>query len=229
MQANTRRFCDDQRRAEIGRENRKLVDKLASISKGTAGSDPRGPPALSSLAAMRGSRTGPSVSMSSSDSFLGDRTRLSLNETHRRKTERCIGQDNASLLQRLLAVNPTLDRHSDARDFQRHQRTVQLLQRLPDGAHKRPQKSSSLPVLGRSGPLSRGNLSAPAQGLEALLLPEDLHRFDSRSSLVASSQRPSVNSHQLGSDPGSASDISMDEDIRSASEEEVSGGSAAAP
>merc|ERR1712110_670215 len=44
VQAATRRFCEDKRHAEIGRENQKLVNRLSDIAKGDRPADPRGPP-----------------------------------------------------------------------------------------------------------------------------------------------------------------------------------------
>lgn len=211
VQARTRRFCDDQRRAEIGRENRKLVEKLASISRGTAGSDPRAPPPSSATAPLPAAPTRvgggprPSAALSSSGSLIseGAGRPKSLNDAQRRKTQRSIGQENASLLRRILAVKTTFDKRAETRDFQRHQRTVQLLQRLPGSSGNGPaaqqpasQRTSSLPPMRHPRPT--GRLVGPAQGLEALLLPGDLQRCESMASSLGSTQ-PRAQSASRGS------------------------------
>lgn len=175
--ANTRRFCEDQRRAEIGRQNRILVDRLTSISKGCSFVDPRAPPQVSKESLGLGSAMSQSmdrypVSSVMTSTTLGERIG-SLNEPHRRKTKRSIEQDNVSLVRRILHVKSTFNPQGDIRDFKRHQRTVHLLQKLPDGS-RRPPHPKSLPQLRPPRPLS--NLDVANSGLEKLLLPWDLQR-----------------------------------------------------
>ncbi|CAE7560805.1 unnamed protein product, partial [Symbiodinium sp. CCMP2456] len=56
----------------------------------------------------------------------------SLNEPYRFKMQQVIQQDNEAFVRRLLGVGTTFDRRSEARDFNRHRRTVLNLQRFVD-------------------------------------------------------------------------------------------------
>jgi len=171
IQAKTRKSCEDQRRAEIGRANQRLVDRLTSIAKGTNSSDPR----MILLPPMNASRDLLRTSASVASSAPSERSR-SLNEPLRRKTQRTIDQDNAGLVNRILAVKSTFDVRAEARHFKKHQRTVQMLQRVQDGG-QRQAPPRALPPLRPTRPSSNPGL--PARGLEALLLPGDLRRCDS--------------------------------------------------
>lgn len=178
-QARARRFCEDRRRAEIGRENQKLVDRLVRISRGNGGVDPRAPPPLPPPPCPgppggglpRGAPRPPNPAAS----VTLERSK-SLNGTHRRKTQQSIEQDNASLVRRILAVKSTFDPRGDQKDYKKHQRTVHMLQRMPDAARK-PQHPRSLPPLRPPRPSS--NPALPLRGLEELLLPGDLQKSKS--------------------------------------------------
>lgn len=176
IQASTRRFCEDQRRAEIGRENRKLVDRLSSIARGSeGGGDPRSPPPAGSI------RSISQPSLMAAASSVTERGR-SLNETFRRKAQRAIDQDNAALVRRILNTKGTFDRLEDVKDFKRHQRASQLLQRLPKGhggSGKAAQQPRRLPPLRL---LHASSFTLPLKGLSELLLPGDLLRLGNGSS-----------------------------------------------
>lgn len=169
VQANTRRFCEDLRRAEIGRENRKLVDRLHSIAKGQAGHpDPRAPPPQPRLGRVGSS----SVLSAVASSFAHPERSRSLNEPFRRKTQRGIDHDNASLVRRILAVKSTFDIKGDERDFKKHRKTAVMLQRSQTLAplnRSRSQPPRGLPPVRAPRPLS--SCAATASGLESLLLP----------------------------------------------------------
>jgi hypothetical protein len=130
IQEHTRRFAQDQKKAEIGRENRKLVERLQKISKGVMVLDPRAPPprGTGSSGAQRAvfypERVGPTP--------LGEQRARSLNEPLRRKTQRGVDQDNASLVRRILSTKSTFSRDKEAADFAHHRRDERMLRRLPD-------------------------------------------------------------------------------------------------
>eukprot|EP00929_Paragymnodinium_shiwhaense_P118305 TRINITY_DN90241_c0_g1_i1.p1 TRINITY_DN90241_c0_g1~~TRINITY_DN90241_c0_g1_i1.p1 ORF type:complete len:481 (+),score=73.50 TRINITY_DN90241_c0_g1_i1:152-1594(+) len=173
VQKRTRSFCEDQRRAEIGRENRKLVERLASISKGYGGNDPSGPPRMSTMS-------------KACDSTLGDSGRLpqsstqqSFSEAARKMKQRVLDHENAALVRRILATGSTFDRKAESRSFHRHKRNVNLLQRLPaePTSPSRKRASGSLPPLRHARPLS-----VPCEklrGLEELFIPGELRRSGS--------------------------------------------------
>jgi len=175
VQARTRRFCEGQRQAEIGRENRKLVERLAVISKGGEhGNDPRQPPNTLGVRSM----SQPSL-QSASISVVPDRLR-SLNEPGRRKTQKEILDSNASLVRRILHTKGQLDRMADEKDWKRHQRAGVNLRRMPE-----PREKEALSAPPRTLPPMRPpreirgatrklNFSAPLLGLDALMLPSDL-------------------------------------------------------
>lgn len=195
-QASTRKFCEDQKRAEIGRENRKLVDRLSTIARGTTDrGDPRGPPPSSSLVgnALRG-RQRPSAVEAANAHNAALAAPGSLNSQFRRKTQRHIDQDNAALVRRILAVKSTFDRKEEAKHYKRHERAVHLLQRLPDsgagtseaagksgGSRKRLGVPRSLPPLRQSRSLA--SMTAPVTGLKELFVPGELRRSTSLSGL----------------------------------------------
>merc|ERR1712107_727449 len=97
----------------------------------------------------------------------------SLHEPWRKENQRVIGIDNASLVRRILATGPTMDRRKDTRDFERHTRTVGLLQRFQGDKSDKSRHSKSLPAI-RPTRLAGQALCTPPRGLEALLLPGDL-------------------------------------------------------
>lgn len=177
IQARTRRFQEDWKKAEIGRENRKLVDKLNSIAK-THGSC--GPPlpltggVPSAAVALLGS-AGRTMRPSATAGMppTGEQRSRSLNDNYRRKVQRGIDQDNAGLVRRILSVKSTFNPRDDEKHFQRHKRAVNLLQRLPDKSKRNPR---SLPPLRRDRPNSNPHT---VQGLEALFFPGDLQRSES--------------------------------------------------
>lgn len=175
-QMKTRKFNDDQKKAYIGRENRKLVEKLSSIAKGLGGgSDPRAPPLAFSTT------PGPFIVKRKTSSQLLSPTSAhkpvrSLNEAYRFKTQRAVDRDNACLVRRILAVGSTFDRQQEAKDFSKHTRTVQNLMRYTDRASL-PQAQRSLPQLRIARPASTLPSGCRSlQGLEALFVPGELRR-----------------------------------------------------
>lgn len=186
-QARTRRFCEAQRNAEIGRENQKLVNKLSDIARGLAGSDPRGPPQLSKSSSAPGTLDGGLSVASMRPSLASFNTQLpvhtrSLNEPLRKKNEKQIDSDNACLVRRILAMGPLIDRKKEANDFQRHQRAVKVLQRFHDKTATVKQ-SQSQPVF-RMPRLTSDCSLVPPRGLELFLLPDDLKRYAGKSDLL---------------------------------------------
>lgn len=186
VQAYTRRFREDQRRAEIGRENLKMVNRLQSISKNNQHSDPRAPPPAKPPPTMPGSpgaiAQGPSVTTN----IKGEKLR-SLHGPGRQVAQRQINQDNAALVRRILSVKTTFDAKGEKRDFQRHQSASYLLQRLP-GEKRKPKHPRSLPPM---RPMrSASELSLPARGLDMLFLPGDLTRACSSSALTNAATAP---------------------------------------
>jgi len=186
VQAYTRRFREDQRRAEIGRENLKMVNRLQSISKNNQHSDPRAPPPARPPPALPGSpgaiANGPAVTTN----IKGEKLR-SLNAPGRQVVQRQINQDNAALVRRILSIKTTFDIKKEKHDFQRHQSASYLLQRLP-GEKRKPKHPRSLPPV---RPLrSTSELSLPARGLDSLFLPGDLTRAVSSSALTHAATAP---------------------------------------
>lgn len=188
IQAHSRNFHESHKRAEIARDNRKLVERLESISKGVGTQDPRAPPrvdrkALASISApaLNGFQKGslrPSAAAATMANLAAQRSNLtaggvvaadghrSLNEAGRNRVQREIDLDNAGMVRRILSTGSTFDRKSQHRDFSRHTRTVHLLQRLADPA-KKPQQPRSLPPLRPPRPAH----SASANGLQAFFMP----------------------------------------------------------
>lgn len=184
IQAHTRRFCEDQKRAEIGRENRKMVERLQMISRGgemVHGGDPRSPPPSMGMR----SHSQPSLSLATTSSYP-DKVR-SLNEPLRRKNQKEILDGNASLVRRILHAKGEFDAKADRRDFKRHLKAGANLRRIPskekDGSRSR---HHSLGGSASAGSLSSPlrplppmrprvmNFSAPLQGLGALFIPGEL-------------------------------------------------------
>lgn len=166
IQAKTRQFFEDQRRAEIGRENRKLVERLQHISRGHEAGDPRSPPpSLGQLVVHSAS----------------DRVR-SLNEPLRRKTQRTIDEDNAALVRRVLSAKGTFDRAGDEKDFQRHKRDSHMLQKLPAAPSRPRSQPRTLPPLRPLRVMSSPTL--PLKGLDMLLLPGDLRKPGSGPAMI---------------------------------------------
>lgn len=197
-QVSARRFYEDQKRAEVGRENRKLVDRLSTIARGTSDrGDPRGPPPTSSVVTgcLRG-RPRPSA-VESANAHAAALTRSkSLNIDGRRKAQRHIDEDNAATVRRILAVRPTFDRKEEARQFKRHEKAVQLLQRLPEPgstSKRRQVPPRSLPPL--RPPRPGRCLTVPLTGLKDLFMPGELSR-----SLTRSTSVPGTLSQTLGAE-----------------------------
>merc|ERR1712232_1295101 len=186
VQAATRRFFEDKKHAEIGRENQKLVNRLGDIAKGDRPADPRGPPPRTAPASAPATvaafslqaRKRPSAAAAAIAAQEPVQTR-SLHEPWRKENQRVIGIDNASLVRRILATWATMDRRKDTRDFERHTRTVGLLQRFQPEKSKESRHSRSLPAI-RPTRLAGQTLSTPSRGMENLLLPWDLglQRFE---------------------------------------------------
>jgi hypothetical protein len=173
-QEQTRKFEQDQRKAEIGRENRKLVDRLQKISRGIGESEEQRARGRGPRAEPRG--RGPRALMrpASATALLATScdgepqlAPLSLNETLRWKTQKAIHQDNLGLVRRILRTKSTFSRAREAEDFARHQRNGQLLRRLPEG------RRSGLP---RPLPPVGAPRSSMARELEGLFFLADLQR-----------------------------------------------------
>jgi len=174
VQEQGRRFCYDQKKAEIGRENRKMVDRLQRIANGLQPPDPRGPPRRAD--GLAGSPSLPSLSPSQS---VGEPIRIgSLNEQFRRKVQRGIENDNVSLVRRILCTRSTFDRVQEEAHFSRHRRTEQLLRRLPGPERKAslaPGRSPGRPAL-PAFPRDSQALARELQG--SLFFLADLRRPD---------------------------------------------------
>lgn len=157
VQENTRKFLVNERQAEIGRENRKLVGRLAEISNRNCGGGSGGPP--------------PGNSRSSSQPPIA--TSL-LHEPLRRRISKGIQQDNEQLVKRILAVKTSMNTRGMERDFKRHKKYSQNLRRIPGNEeYSRQRKPRSLPPLHeRMRPASD-----PMRPPEGLLLPGDLCRM----------------------------------------------------
>lgn len=160
VQERGRTFCQDQRKAEIGRENRKIVDRLQRIANGLQAPDPRGPPRRAD--GLPGSPSLPTLSSSPSQSASEPPRIGSLNEQLRRRVQRGVETDNVGLVRRILTTRSTLDNRREAADFSRHRRTEQLLRRLPDA-----ERRASPPPSWRSSPM-RSALPALPKDAEAL-------------------------------------------------------------
>jgi len=158
IQAYSRRFATDAKHAEIGRENRKLVEKLTTIAK-TSGqcAPPARPPGVLRPPQMPG------------PPGAGERKR-SLNADRDRQRQYRVDQDNAGMVRRILSVKSTFDPVRDERNYQRHRRAVNLLQRMPDRS-----KPRSLPPLHRRP----NSYPSPARDLGNLMMTSDLHRSQS--------------------------------------------------
>lgn len=181
IQAHSRRFAVDARNAEIGRENRKLVDKLTTIAKSSGQCAPPGqlsgygsgpqPGSLGGGCTMRLPPKPPVAPGGPGGAGASQRSR-SLNDNQRRKVQQQTNQDNASMVRRILSVKSTFSPQMDEKNFQRHTRDSKNLQRMPEGGRKNPR---SLPPLNRRP----NSYPMPARGLEAFLMPSDLTRSQS--------------------------------------------------
>lgn len=175
-QARVRQFSNAHREAAIGLENAKLIEKLEHIATGYTGADPRAPPSKKDYRKLPGpfvARRGERVSPSDPPKRV-----RSLNEPYRFKMQQVIQQDNEAFVRRLLDVGTTFDRRSEARDFNRHRRTVLNLQRFVD---RSTLQSRSLPPLRTA---ARPSSTSSALGLESLLVPGDLVRLGSSPALL---------------------------------------------
>lgn len=163
-QENTRKFYDDLKKAEIGRANKKIVEKLNYISKGAQAYDPRAPPPARMLAA------GPSKAAQSE--APGRSKSQSLQSANRIWM---VEQDNVSLVRRILSMKSIFDGNGkELQEFQRHQRDVQMLQKLPNGPKKTVPAPRNLPPLRPPRPSNLGAVTL--HGLDMLFLPGDLKR-----------------------------------------------------
>lgn len=166
-----RRFGDSYlRRAQVGRENRKIVEKLESIARGYGAWDPRAPPSKQDYTVTPGPFIVPRGEHGVS--LVAPKRVRSLNEPYRFRTQQVINEANAQLVNRILSIGPTFNRKAEAQDFSRHKRTAQNLQRFVDRGSL-PRRS--LPALRVPRPSSTWT----SQGLEALLVPGDLCRVGS--------------------------------------------------
>jgi len=181
IQAHSRRFAVDARNAEIGRENRKLVDKLTTIAKSSGQCAPPGsltgygtgpqPQSMGAGCTMKQPPRPPQMPGGVMAPAASERAR-SLNDTRRRTTQVKTNQENASMVRRILSVRSTFRPEEDERSFQKHKRAVNNLQRLPGEGRKGPR---SLPPLARR-PQS---YPTPVRGLESFMMPQDLQRSQS--------------------------------------------------
>lgn len=188
VQAQTRRFHEDLKRAEIGRENRKLVEKLTSISRGYGRvRDPRAPPPME-----------PGRSKMSTSSL-----QPSASTEKMRVKQWAIDQENASLVRRIISVKSCFDRKADSRDFEKHGRAVYNLQRYTDPRQVPPPQPRSLPPI---RPIRPSSFSGQLQGLEGLFLPGDLRRAGSESFLASSGS----GMHALTAPPAQLREASAD-------------------
>merc|ERR1719499_472625 len=145
------------KRAEIGRENRKMVERLDVIARGAeTGYDPRAPPRRSS------------------SSVPEWRKGKSLTESGQRQRQRVIDEKNAALVKRIMNVKGTFNRGAEIVDFQRHQHASWVLQRLPP--EKLKQKSNSCPTLQHTDMLPQYGSSTGLTGLDMLIIPGELKR-----------------------------------------------------
>jgi len=182
IQAHSRRFHVDAKNAEIGRENRKLVDKLTHIAKSSGQCAPPGQLSGYGSGPQPGSLGGgctmrlppkPPVAPGGPPGGAGASQRSrSLNDNQRRKVQQQTNQDNAGMVRRILSVKSSFSAEIDEKNFQRHKRAGILLQRMPEGGRKPPR---SLPPLNRRP----NSYPMPARGLEAFLTPSDLVRSQS--------------------------------------------------
>ncbi|CAK0861668.1 unnamed protein product [Prorocentrum cordatum] len=142
-QEQTRKFWQDQGKAEVGRENRKLVDRLQKISGGIGESEGvrvpraelrgRSPHALhrpASAAALR-------AAGGDGESRQQPRSRA---DPPRWKTQRAIEQDTLGLVRPILGSS--CSRAGETEDFARHRRGEQLLRRIAEGRRPRCRWSS---------------------------------------------------------------------------------------
>lgn len=168
VQESSRRFHVNERQAEIGRENRKLVDRLASISGRNSGGGCGGPPPGASR-----SRSQPPIASSL------------LHEPLRRRVSQGIQQDNEQLVRRILAVKTNMNIRGMERDFKKHQKYSQNLRRITASPPRRSTKPRSLPPLHeRVRPASD-----PSRPPEGLFVPGDLRRLP-RSESASTLQEP---------------------------------------
>eukprot|EP00913_Durusdinium_trenchii_P031911 g29887.t1 len=220
------------RRAQVGRENRKLVEKLESIAKGYGAWDPRAPPSKEDYTVTPGPFVAPRGEAAPS---LTKRVR-SLNEPYRYRMQqalfcmlvqgplsptylcmvhwlpsrasRCMTncKENAAMVNRILSIGPTFNRKVEAAHFGRHKRTeaVQNLQRFMDRGSL-PRRS--LPSLRVPRPSSTWT----TQGLEALLLPGDLCRVGSAPAFAPAAPPEVTSDRPLSRDPQVASlEVTLD-------------------
>ncbi|CAJ1399136.1 unnamed protein product [Effrenium voratum] len=173
-QAPNRRSGDSYlRRVHLGRENRKLVEKLDSIARGYGAWDPRAPPSKKDYRVVPGPFVPPRDQLWRPELDKKPERVRSLNEAYRFRMQKSIMHENEAMVNRILAVGPTFDRKCEARDFSRHKRTAQSLQRFSDRSSLPPPRP--LPKLRVPRPSS----SWTPQGLEGLLVPGDLCRSGS--------------------------------------------------
>lgn len=204
IQALSRRFHRDAKNAEIGRENRKLIDKLTSITRASGPCAP--PPGYGSAL-----RAPPRAPLPVGVPGGAQARSRSLNASGQREKQRQMELENASMVRRILTSKSSFDAIKDERSYQRHKRNVNLLQRLPEAG----QKPRSLPPL-RSRPNSH---PATLRGLEGLLLPSDLQRSMSGSALEGTQKAltddvPAI-PHATTAPPGSFQDPEYEENIQS--------------
>jgi len=128
-QIRTRQFYVDARCVEIARENKKLVGRLESIARGLGGVDPRAPPPQKSFASSGGTSSG--LLQGAGAALAGSK---SLNDLGRKKMQKDIDHDNASLVRRILATGSTMDRKAEERAFQKHKRAGSNLRKMNDSS-----------------------------------------------------------------------------------------------
>lgn len=165
-QTQSRHYAVEARRAEIGRENRQMVERMTRISKMKGPCAPPGPTGYNpSPGLTQGGGIKPPLAP--------EKERKSLNDSGRRQEQQRVDRENAHMVRRILSIKSGFSSAADAKTYAYHQRTVNNLQKLPTEPRKRP---GSLPPLKNGRPNS---YPAPARGLEALMLPSDLSRCSS--------------------------------------------------
>lgn len=189
VQRKTRQFAEKSRKAEIGRENQKLVKRLRQVAEGAwpgAGGQPTlngaGHQGLHTAHPPRPAAAGTAASAqamtwSTMSTGSGSTTRIpppaapgSLHEVRRRKEQRAIERDNAHLVRRILSTGAVIDNQTVENSFQRHCQNSLMLRRFSGDASSPPMKPRALRPIQRATSCPR----LPPERLAGLMLPEDL-------------------------------------------------------
>lgn len=176
VQQNGRQFKKDLAKAEIGRENRKMVERLEGIARGRAGhgKDPRAPPPAHAAGALPIAALRPHAASGT----LVQASRRD-NDGKRLMKQKFVDLDNAGMVRRILAAKPTksLDSGQLADAFDKHLRARSCLHKLPHDGPVPLSRSKSAPRT--LPPLQRPTGPVTLTGLEFLFVPGDLARSKS--------------------------------------------------